>query len=267
MIPNMFFSSTELISLVYVFIIGLIIGSFLNTVIHRIPVMMNISGTKNKFRIYNLITPPSHCDNCFSLIPFYQNIPVVSFILLSGKCPRCLTKISLIYPFIEILTGLIFVLIAFFFGLSKELFLYSFLASTLIVISVIDIKHLVLPNQITYSIILSGLIINTIYFDTPYLQILSGTIVGYLLLFAVEKVYYVTTSNHGLGRGDAKLLAGIGSWVGIFKIPQVLLIASCLGIIFFLYTSFTKDEELRFSKKIPFGPFLSLSVYLLILMN
>ncbi|HIE49037.1 MAG TPA: hypothetical protein EYP94_02945, partial [Gammaproteobacteria bacterium] len=73
MIPNMFFSSTELISLVYVFIIGLIIGSFLNTVIHRIPVMMNISGTRNEFKSYNLITPLSHCDNCFSLIPFYQN--------------------------------------------------------------------------------------------------------------------------------------------------------------------------------------------------
>jgi len=267
MIPNMFFSSNELISLVYVFIIGLIIGSFLNTVIHRIPIMMNISDTKNKFRRYNLITPLSHCDNCFSLIPFYQNIPVVSFILLSGTCPRCLSKISLIYPFIEILTGLIFILIAFFFGLSEQLFLYSFLASALIAVSVIDIKHLVLPNQITYSIILSGLIINTIYFDTPYLQILSGAIVGYLILFAVEKVYYMTTGNHGLGRGDAKLLAGIGSWVGILKIPQVLLIASCLGIIFFLYTSFIKKEELRFSKKISFGPFLSLSVYLLILMN
>jgi len=228
---------------------------------------MNISDTKNKFRRYNLITPLSHCDNCFSLIPFYQNIPVVSFILLSGTCPRCLSKISLIYPFIEILTGLIFILIAFFFGLSEELILYSFLASALIAVSVIDIKHLVLPNQITYSIILSGLIINTIYFDTPYLQILSGAIVGYLILFAVEKVYYMTTGNHGLGRGDAKLLAGIGSWVGILKIPQVLLIASCLGIIFFLYTSFIKKEELRFSKKIPFGPFLSLSVYLLILMN
>jgi len=265
--PNMFFSSNELISLVYVFIIGLIIGSFLNTVIHRIPIMMNISDTKNKFRRYNLITPLSYCDNCFSLIPFYQNIPVVSFILLSGTCPRCLSKISLIYPFIEILTGLIFILIAFFFGLSEELILYSFLASALIAVSVIDIKHLVLPNQITYSIILSGLIINTIYFDTPYLQILSGAIVGYLILFAVEKVYYMTTGNHGLGRGDAKLLAGIGSWVGILKIPQVLLIASCLGIIFFLYTSFIKKEELRFSKKIPFGPFLSLSVYLLILMN
>ena len=249
MIPNMFFSSNELISLVYVFIIGLIIGSFLNTVIHRIPIMMNISDTKNKFRRYNLITPLSHCDNCFSLIPFYQNIPVVSFILLSGTCPRCLSKISLIYPFIEILTGLIFILIAFFFGLSEELFLYSFLASALIAVSVIDIKHLVLPNQITYSIILSGLIINTIYFDTPYLQILSGAIVGYLILFAVAKVYYMTTGNHGLGRGDAKLLAGIGSWVGILKIPQVLLIASCLGIIFFLYTSFIKKEELRFSKK------------------
>ena len=267
MIPNMFSGSTELIFLAYVFVIGLIIGSFLNTVIHRIPAMMNISGTKKKFTRYNLVTPLSHCDNCFALIPFYQNIPVVSFILLSGKCPRCLAKISLIYPFIEILTGLIFILIAFFFGLSEQLFLYSFLASALIAVSVIDIKHLVLPNQITYSIILSGLIINTIYFDTPYLQILSGAIVGYLILFAVEKVYYMTTGNHGLGRGDAKLLAGIGSWVGILKIPQVLLIASCLGIIFFLYTSFTKDEELSFSKKIPFGPLLSLSVYLLILMN
>ena len=247
--------------LIYIFLLGTIIGSFLNTIIYRLPLMLGLVARTDNYKKFNLLIPRSHCKKCHSKIPFYLNIPIFSYLMLRGKCFNCKSVISLEYPLIEVLTGLALVWLALFMILSYELIFMSILSCTLIVLAIIDLKHLVLPNSITYSLIFLGLLINLLFSMTPFLYACLGCCLGYLLFFIIEKLFYLIKKEDGLGRGDAKLIAAIGSWVGLDYLPFIILIAACLGILFFIIVMIINKKSLNQSLnlQIPFGTFLAIS--------
>ena len=247
--------------LISILIMGLIIGSFLNTIIYRLPIITGLVETRSKFKKFNLVAPRSHCDNCSYRIPFYLNIPVVSYVALKGKCFNCGHKIPFQYPLVEILTGVLFAWLFVSFGFSLELLSLLLLASLLITVSFIDLKHFVLPNEITLTLIISGLLTNMWISIIPITDSIIGCVVGYSFFFLIEKGFYLWKGVEGLGRGDAKLLAGIGSWLGWVNLPFVILVASMTGIIIYgVFALHNRKVSKNFlGTKIPFGPFISLA--------
>lgn len=242
-----------------ILITGLVVGSFLNTIIYRLPRINGLTEPHPKFEKFNLIVPRSHCDNCNYQIPYYLNIPVLSYILLKGKCSKCGYKIPFLYPLIEVLTGLIFVWLCVFIGFSFELLFLLLLASLLIVVAFIDFKYFVLPDEITFTIIVSGLFINAWFSIVPLTDSIIGCVVGYSLFFLIEKGFYLLKGVEGLGRGDAKLIAGIGAWLGWFNLPYIILMAAITGIIIYGIYAFQNRGILNnfLKTKIPFGIFIS----------
>jgi len=236
---------------VIVFAFGSCIGSFLNVCIYRIP--ENIS----------IVFPGSSCPSCKTAIPFYLNIPILSYVFLMGKCKFCKTKISARYPLIEALTGIFALLLFLKFGLTPSFFYWFVFIAVLITISFIDFDHQIIPDIIS----LPGIIIfaSSFYF-LPEMTI-KDTIFGILLgggsLYAVAFLYYLIKKQEGMGGGDIKLLAMIGAATGmkgvIFTIFTGSLLGTIFGILFMVYTKI-KDTKL----KIPFGPFLSAGAILYI---
>jgi leader peptidase (prepilin peptidase)/N-methyltransferase len=235
------------------FAFGLAIGSFLNVVIWRWP------------RKESIITPGSHCPKCGRPISWYDNLPVLSYIILGGKCRHCRERISLRYPLIELLSGIISVIAFWCFGMSPWYFVYYAFLAALLAASIIDLEHRLIPDEIS----LAGAVIGMGLSFLPgrkiaLLDSLSGALAGFLILFAVSEIYYLVTRREGMGLGDAKLLAMIGAFLGLKSLPVVIFIGSFLGVligIFFIILS----RQGRFYK-IPFGPFLSLAgmVYLIL---
>ena len=252
--------------LISILIMGLIIGSFLNTIIYRLPIINGLVETRSKFKKFNLVAPRSHCDNCSYRIPFYLNIPVVSYIALKGKCFNCGHKIPSQYPLVEILTGVLFAWLFVSFGFSLELLSLLLLASLLITVSFIDLKHFVLPNEITLTLIISGLLINMWISIIPITDSIVGCVVGYSLFFLIEKGFYLWKGVEGLGRGDAKLLAGIGSWLGWVNLPFIILLAAMTGIIIYGVFALQKRKGLKkfLGTKIPLGPLVSFATLFLL---
>jgi leader peptidase (prepilin peptidase)/N-methyltransferase len=238
---------------VVVFVFGLAVGSFLNVVIWRWP------------RKESIIQPGSHCPKCGSPIAWYDNIPVLSFILLKGKCRHCKEKISFRYPLIELLAGLLSVLAFWLFGFSRWYFIYYAFLASLFAASIIDIEHRLIPDEISVGGMVVGIGLSFLpERRIPVFDSLLGAIAGFLILFIVAELYYLITRREGMGLGDAKLLAMIGAFLGLRSLPLVIFAGSMLGTIigiFFLFLS----KEGRFYK-IPFGPFLSVGslVYLVI---
>ena len=234
-----------------VFAFGSCIGSFLNVCIYRIP--------ENR----SIVFPGSFCPSCKNAIPFYLNIPILSYVFLMGKCKFCKIKISIRYPLIEALTGIFALLLFLKFGLTPPFFYWFVFISTLITISFIDFDHQIIPDIIS----LPGIIIfaSSFYF-LPEMTI-KDTILGILLgggsLYAVAFLYYVIKKQEGMGGGDIKLLAMVGAATGmkgvIFTIFTGSLLGTIFGVLIMLYTKI-KDTKL----KIPFGPFLSAGAILYI---
>ena len=247
--------------LISILIMGLIIGSFLNTIIYRLPIINGLVETRSKFKKFNLVAPRSHCDNCSYRIPFYLNIPVVSYIALKGKCFNCGHKIPSQYPLVEILTGVLFAWLFVSFGFSLELLSLLLLASLLITVSFIDLKHFVLPNEITLTLIISGLLINMWISIVPITDSIIGCVVGYSLFILIEKGFYLWKRVEGLGRGDAKLLAGIGSWLGWHPLSIILLFACLLSLVGHTIFQLIKRKGFKdfFNQGLAFGPSLSCS--------
>ena len=252
--------------LIYTLILGVIIGSFLNTLIYRLPIMLGFVEKNHNFKKFNLCVPRSFCDKCYIKIPFYLNIPIISYLILKGKCFSCKSSISFKYPAIEILTGLVFIWLTLFINFSYELIFISLLSCALIVLAFIDLKYLVLPNTLTYSLICFGLLINFFYSITPFLSAILGCSLGYLGFLFIEKVFYLIKKSEGLGRGDAKLVAAIGAWVGLNYLPVVILLAACTGIIFFISLILVRKIPIHQSLNlpIPFGAFLASSCIIII---
>ncbi len=260
-------NSTILIILASLF--GLVIGSFLNVVIHRLPIMMeknwraqceslnsldtNPTTTAKK---YNLITPRSACPQCKKEISAWHNIPVISFLLLGGKCKQCKKSISWRYPAVEIISAALVGLVAWKFGFSFKALTASIFVLALIALTFIDLDTQLLPDDITLPLLWLGLLLNLNSGFTDIQSAVIGAAAGYLILWSVYWLFKLITGKEGMGYGDFKMLAAIGGWFGWSMIPAVILLSSIVGSIIGIgLIVFTKHGR---SAAIPFGPYLAL---------
>lgn len=251
----------------YAVIIGVLIGSFLNVVIYRIPVMLERewrsdcrellelenSAKPDKF---NLITPRSRCPNCNNSIGALENIPVISYLLQGGKCKHCQTKIPVQYPLIEIFTGVVTGIAAYQYGVSWQMAAAAILLWALISLAAIDFKTTLLPDNITLPFLWLGIIVNYFEVFCTLEESILGAIFGYLSLWLVFKTFKLITGKDGMGYGDFKLLALLGAWLGSTYLLPIILISSVVGSVLgiLLITSKIISREAT----IPFGPYLAL---------
>ncbi len=253
-------------------VFSLMVGSFLNVVILRLPKMMErewqeeiaaLQGEQLESQRFNLATPASRCNNCGHQIRWYENIPVISWLLLRGKCSSCDTSISVRYPAVELLTGLIGAFIGYRYGLSIEsvgLLICSYL---LIALTVIDIDHQLLPDKLTLPLLWLGLLLNSQESYTSLSSAVWGAALGYLSLWSVYWLFKLLTGKEGMGYGDFKLLAAIGAWGGVSVLPLTILLSSVVGVVLTLSLSLLGQREM--SKPLPFGPYLALAGWIALL--
>jgi len=230
----------------FIFIFGLVIGSFLNVVIYRLP------------RHESIVEPGSHCPSCGKPIKPYDNIPVLSYIILRGKCRYCHAVISPRYPVVELLTGFIFVLVYLKYGLSIDTLVLLILCTSLIAITFIDIDHRIIPDKISYPGTIIGFLSSFFVSINNPINAIIGMLVGSGILFLTAFLYKAFTGIEGMGMGDVKLMAMIGAFLGweaaIFTVIISAFIGSLIGIGFILFAGKGK----RYA--IPYGPFISVSV-------
>ncbi|MDH5184666.1 MAG: A24 family peptidase [Gammaproteobacteria bacterium] len=256
-------------------LLGLLIGSFLNVVIYRLPRMLDTEWTTEckkflklsdddaKHAPFNLSLPRSHCPRCHTEIPGWRNIPLISYLLQRGKCHQCGAAISPRYPLVELVTALLSLFLAWHYGAVPQLIPALFFSWALIALFVIDLHHQLLPDQITLPLLWTGLLFNMQNTFTSLEMAVLGAVIGYLSLWLVYHAYRLLRGKYGFGYGDFKLLAAIGAWIGWPSIPVVILISSLSGaIIGILLILFAKHQ---YDKPIPFGPYLAMAGWLSLL--
>lgn len=254
---------------------SLLIGSFLNVVIYRLPVMMQRSWRADCREYlelppeheagepFNLIFPGSNCPKCNTPVKPYQNIPVISYIFLRGKCAQCKTPISLRYPLIELLTALCSMIIAWQFGFTAQTGFALVLTWTLIALCFIDIDHHLLPNSITLPMLWLGLLLSVFNLYTDSHTSIVGAVCGYLALWSVYHLFKLATGKEGMGYGDFKLLALFGAWLGWQYLPLIILLSSFVGAIVGIAMILFSGHDR--SKPIPFGPYLAAAGWIALL--
>lgn len=225
------------------FCLGCIIGSFLNVCIYRIPEGLSI------------VAPPSSCPHCAHRIRWNENIPVISYLFLRGKCSSCNTHISLRYPAIEALTGVMFALVLYSFGFSHATLVYWLLCAALIVISFIDLDHQIIPDVISLPGILIGFLCSFFIPWISWVDSLLGIIAGGGSLFLIAWLYEKLAKREGMGGGDIKLLAMLGAFLGWKAVLPVIFLSSLCGTLIGVPIMLLQKEDSRFA--IPFGPFLN----------
>ena len=229
---------------IVVFLFGLCIGSFLNVCIHRIPASQSI------------VFPGSSCPRCAAPIRFYDNIPLVSYLWLLGKCRHCKSPISIRYPLVELLTGLFAVAIYGKFGLSLSALVYFVFIAVLILITFIDLDHRIIPDILSLPGIAVFFLASLALPEINWLDSLLGILVGGGSLYLVAQVYYLFTRKEGMGGGDIKLLAMIGALVGWKGVLFTIFVSSAVGTIAGLGVMLVTRQNLKLA--IPFGPFLAI---------
>ncbi|MFV2057465.1 MAG: A24 family peptidase [Thiohalomonadales bacterium] len=260
---------------VYVTIVGALVGSFLNVVIYRLPVMMRRdwheqceelvnptadpdsapSGTPAP--TFNLMVPRSRCPKCEHLITARENIPIISFLLQGGKCAHCKTSISKRYPIVEALTALISLFVASYFGVSWQTLMVLILSWGLIALSLIDFDHQLLPDSITLPMMWLGIIIAIFGLFTDLQSSVIGAIAGYLTLWSVYWAFKLITGKEGMGYGDFKLLAVFGAWLGWQALPIIVLLSSLVGAIIGISLIVFRGRDRNIP--IPFGPYIAIA--------
>ena len=254
--------------------LGLLVGSFLNVVIYRLPLMMErrwrrdccelLEVTQEKHDApMNLATPNSHCPQCKTAIKPWQNIPVISYLLLRGKCGSCSTSIPLRYPTIELVTGLMTLSLAWFFSLSPALFGAILLTWSLIALTMIDVDHQLLPDDITLPLLWLGLLFNTFGTFASLSNAVIGAMAGYLTLWSIYWLFKLLTGKEGMGYGDFKLLAALGAWMGWQALPLIVLLSSLVGAVCGIALMFIKRRGK--DTPIPFGPYLAMAGWITLL--
>lgn len=249
-----------------VFIFGLLIGSFLNVAILRYPSILEYDWRCQCRELLNLQadleqSPPglvisrSRCPNCGHLIKSWENIPLVSFIFLRGRCSDCGSRISLRYPIVEFLTGSFFVATILNFGFTPQGISALFLTASLIVLAGIDFDHQLLPDTITLPLMWSGMILSLWSVHADLRSSVLGAVAGYLILWIIYHLFRLLTGKEGMGYGDFKLLAALGAWLGWQILPMIVLLSSLLGAIVGLVLMGT--GRLKRDKPMPFGPFIA----------
>ncbi|MCX5847426.1 MAG: prepilin peptidase [Deltaproteobacteria bacterium] len=231
---------------------GAAVGSFLNVLICRIPEGQSI------------VFPASHCPKCMHAIRFYDNIPIISYLVLRGKCRDCHEKISLRYPIVEAITALLSLLLFWKFGLGLK-YLFSFIFTcALIVITFIDFDHQIIPDVISLPGIPLFFLLAVFFMDVPVLEALLGIFIGGGCLFAIAFSYELITKREGMGGGDIKLLAMLGAFLGWKSLFFILFVSSLLGAFVGISMMIAKGKDMKYA--VPFGPFLSIAavVYLFV---
>jgi len=259
--PWLFFTAVTLSSLA--------VGSFLNVVIYRLPIMLKsewrsecqefleLEQDTKPAEIFNLSKPDSSCPSCGHKIAIWENIPVISYLFLRGKCSECGTHISFQYPAIEIITTLLSVAVAMKFGVSIETLLGMILTWCLIALTMIDAKTQLLPDNITLPLLWLGILVNISDIFTDLESSVIGAVAGYLILWTVYKLFKFFTGKEGMGYGDFKLLALLGAWMGWLMLPQIILLSSLVGaVIGISMILLTRHDK---NLPIPFGPYLAIA--------
>lgn len=227
---------------------GLVLGSFINVCIWRIPIKKSI------------VHPPSACPHCGEKIKFYDNIPVVSYLLLLGKCRNCRQPISFRYPAVEALVGLLSLALFIRYGLTYQYLFFLLFAGSLVTVTFIDLDHQIIPDVISLPGILAGFLVSLLPGPVSWLDSLIGIVAGGGILWLIAFVYERITGKQGMGGGDVKLLAMIGGWMGWKALPFILLISSLAGTVIGGGALLLAGKGVRV--RIPFGPFLSLGALL-----
>lgn len=256
-------------------IVGLMVGSFLNVVIYRLPIIMQ-NGWKQECQeflelpikdkpteTFNLALPGSHCPFCNTEIKWHQNIPVLSYLLLQGKCANCQARISIRYPFIEVLTGLLSIIVAHQLGGQIETLFALLLTWALIALSGIDFDHQLLPDNIVLPMLWLGLFLSLFNIFTDPVSSIMGAIAGYLFLWTIYQLFKLLTGKEGMGYGDFKLLALFGAWLGWQYLPLIILLSSLVGAI--VGTSMIILVKRDKNIPIPFGPYLAIAGWIALL--
>ncbi|AIS19531.1 methyltransferase [Pseudomonas rhizosphaerae] len=255
-------------------LLGLIIGSFLNVLIHRLPIMLDRDWTTQsremlglpsepKGATYNLLLPHSECPHCAHKIRAWENIPVVSYLMLGGKCANCRAKISLRYPLVELATGILSAFVVYHFGLGWEAAAFLVLTWGLLAMSLIDADHQLLPDVLVLPLLWLGLIVNGQGLFTNLYDALWGAVAGYLSLWLVYWVFKLITGKEGMGYGDFKLLAMLGAWGGWQILPLTILLSSLVGAV--LGVLMLRMRNAQTSTPIPFGPYLAIAGWIALL--
>lgn len=226
---------------------ALMLGSFLNVVIYRLP------------KLESIVLPASHCKDCKHALHIWHNIPVIGFLWLKGKCFFCKKPISWRYPLVEILTVILSLIALFQFGWQILLLPVLLFTYALITLTFIDIDEQILPDIITIPLLGLGLLFNSFYYFTTPVEAIWGMLLGFTVLFIIDYIYFLLRKRHGIGMGDCKLLAAIGAWLGISAIVPVILIASLLGLLCALL--FMLLKRLDYNAPIAFGPFLAIAAW------
>ncbi|WP_068829202.1 prepilin peptidase [Pseudomonas sp. BMS12] len=255
-------------------LLGLLIGSFLNVVIYRLPIMMQRDWRQQAREIldlpeepqqatFNLILPNSCCPHCQHQIKPWENIPVISYLCLRGKCSSCKALISLRYPLIELTCGLLSGYIAYHFGVGWQAAGMLVLTWGLLAMSMIDCDHQLLPDSLVLPLLWLGLIANHFGLFASLEDALWGAIAGYLSLWSVYWLFKLVTGKEGMGYGDFKLLAMLGAWGGWQILPLTILLSSLVGAVLGVIMLRLRNQET--STPIPFGPYLAIAGWIALL--
>ncbi|SIT42144.1 Type 4 prepilin-like proteins leader peptide-processing enzyme (Includes: Leader peptidase; N-methyltransferase) [Paraburkholderia piptadeniae] len=257
-----------LAQIAFVIVFGLVIGSFLNVVVHRLPIMLERAwraevseATGHSFdddglpARYNLWLPRSACPHCGHVLRAWENIPVVSYLMLRGRCSQCKSRVSFRYPLLELSSAALALGAFVSFGPTGTALAAYGLCAALLAMSAIDIDTHLLPDSMTLPLLWAGFIVN---FNSVFASLhdaVIGAIAGYLVLWCVHWVFRLVRGIEGMGYGDFKLLAALGAWLGWAALPQIILIAAVTGAVVGLIATWI--GRMRFEEPLPFGPFLA----------
>jgi leader peptidase (prepilin peptidase)/N-methyltransferase len=260
-----------------VFVFSLVVGSFLNVVIHRLPIMMEKSWLcecreyleeelakpvkQQDETVYNLSVPRSACPKCDHKITAMENVPLLSWLFLRGKCSNCRHPISIRYPLVELLTAILSVAVANHFGPTQMTLLYLLLTWTLIALAFIDLDTMLLPDQLTLPLVWLGLVASVWGLGLSPADAIVGACVGYLSLWSIYWIFKLATGKEGFGYGDFKLMAVFGAFLGWQSILLILILSSFVGALFALAIVYRHKKSIP----IPFGPYIAIAGWLSLL--
>jgi len=261
-----------------IFFFGLVFGSFFNVVIYRVPLIMQLEWLDNCREFirdtfgklpaeleqhpaslpkppFNIAKPDSTCPKCGHRIRWYENIPLLSYVMLKGKCSNCKTGISLRYPIIELITGMLSAFVAVKFGFSWETAAALAFTWTLICLTMIDFDHKLLPDQLTLPLLWLGLLVNVNGLFVSLTDAVIGAAAGYMVLWTLFWGFKLLTGKEGMGYGDFKLLAALGAWMGWQSLLLILILSSLVGAVVGISLIIIKGRDRNIP--IPFGPYLA----------
>jgi len=259
--------TNSFVFIVLVAVLGLLIGSFLNVVIYRTPIVLmrnwqrdcqelnEPAASAGPHETFNLVTPRSRCPHCGHAITALENIPIVSYLWLRGKCSACRKAISIRYPFVELLSATLAAVTAWQFGFTPAGIAAIVLTWTLIALTFIDIDHQLLPDVIVLPFLWIGLLLNLFNVFVPLPHAVIGAVAGYLSLWLVFHLFKFITGKEGMGYGDFKLFALLGAWLGWQSLPLIILLSSLIGTTIGIGLIVFQGRDR--AKPLPFGPYLA----------